>query len=57
MFNKAAGFIGRGIPEFQIFFVATPLAVLLGLSLLAMSLGVLGLVWIDRFRTFLSAFA
>ena len=57
VFNIAAGFIGRVMPQFQIFFVATPLAVLLGLSLLAMSLGVLGLVWIDRFRTFLSAFA
>jgi flagellar biosynthetic protein FliR len=52
VFNVAAGFIGRAMPQFQIFFVVTPLSVLLGLSILAMSLGVLGLVWVDRFRTF-----
>ena len=56
VFNIAAGFIGRLMPQFQIFFVATPLAVLFGLSIMAMSLGVFGLVWIDRFRTFLSDF-
>jgi flagellar biosynthetic protein FliR len=56
VFNIAAGFIGRLMPQFQIFFVATPLSVLLGLSIMAMSLGVFGLVWIDRFRVFLGQF-
>jgi flagellar biosynthetic protein FliR len=53
IFNIAAGLVGRVMPQFQIFFVATPLSVLLGLSILALSLGVLGLVWVDRFREFL----
>ena len=53
VFNIATGFVARLMPQFQIFFVATSLSVLLGLSLLALSLGVFGLVWIDRFRAFL----
>jgi flagellar biosynthetic protein FliR len=56
VFNIAAGFIGRVMPQFQIFFVATPLTVLLGLSLFALSLGVFGLVWTDRYRDFLERF-
>ncbi|HTI66172.1 MAG TPA: flagellar biosynthetic protein FliR [Caulobacteraceae bacterium] len=52
VFNIAVGFIGRAMPQFQIFFVATPLSVLLGLSILALTLGVFGLVWVDKFRTF-----
>jgi flagellar biosynthetic protein FliR len=52
VFNIATGFIGRAMPQFQIFFVATPLQVLLGLSLFALSLGMFGLVWVDRFRAF-----
>jgi flagellar biosynthetic protein FliR len=56
VFNVAAGFIGRAMPQFQVFFVATPLNVLLGLSILALSMGVLGLVWIDRFRAFAGRF-
>jgi flagellar biosynthetic protein FliR len=56
VFNVAAGFIGRVMPQFQVFFVATPLTVLLGLSVFALSLGVFGLVWVDGFRAFLDRF-
>ena len=52
VFNVATAFIGRAMPQFQIFFVATPLTVLLGLSIFAMSLGMVGLVWTERFRAF-----
>ena len=52
VFNIAAGLIGRVMPQFQIFFVATPLTLLFGLSIFAMSLGAVGLVWVDRFRAF-----
>lgn len=52
VFNVATGFVGRAMPQFQVFFVGTPLAVLLGLSVFALSLGVFGLVWIDRYRAF-----
>ncbi len=56
VFNIAAGFIGRAMPQFQVFFVATPLQVLLGLSVFALGLGVTGLVWIDQFRAFANRF-
>ncbi len=57
IFNIATGFIGRAMPQFQIFFAATPLQLLLGLSLFALSLGVIGMVWIDRYRDLLANFA
>ena len=52
IFNVASGLVGRVMPQFQIFFIGTPLALLFGLSVFALSLGMLGLVWIDRFRAF-----
>ena len=57
VFNVAIGFVARAMPQFQVFFAATPLTVLLGLSVFAVSLGVFGLVWIDRFRAFADRFA
>ncbi len=53
VFNIAIGFVGRMMPQFQVFFAATPLSVLFGLSVFALGLGMLGLVWVDRFREFL----
>jgi flagellar biosynthetic protein FliR len=52
IFNVAAGAIGRVMPQLPIFFIATPLTLLFGLSIFALSLGVFGLAWIDRFRAF-----
>ncbi len=52
IFNVASGLVGRVMPQFQVFFIATPLNLMLGLSVFALSLGVMGLVWIDRFRAF-----
>lgn len=57
VFNIAAGLIGRAMPQFQIFFVATPLSVMLGLSVFALSLGVIGMVWTSRFRELLEVFS
>lgn len=57
IFNIATGLVGRAMPQFQVFFAATPLAVLLGLSVFALSLGVFGLVWVDRFRAFANRLA
>ena len=54
--NLAAGLIGRMLPQFQIFFVATPINVLVGLSVFALSLGLIGLVWIDRYEAYLQRF-
>jgi flagellar biosynthetic protein FliR len=56
IFNLATGLVGRAMPQFQIFFAAAPLQVLLGLSLFALSLGVMGTYWIDRYRDVLQAF-
>lgn len=57
VFNLATGLIGRVMPQFQIFFVATPLSVMLGLSVFALSLGVIGMVWTSRYRELLEVFS
>lgn len=54
--NVATGLVGRVMPQFQVFFVATPLMVLGGLSIFALSLGVIGMVWTDRFRELAGTF-
>jgi flagellar biosynthetic protein FliR len=56
IFNVAVGLVGRVMPQFQVFFVASPLMVLAGLSIFAMSLGVIGMVWVDRYRELLMVF-
>jgi flagellar biosynthetic protein FliR len=56
IFNIATGLVGRVMPQFQVFFVATPLIVLLGLSVFALSLGVIGMVWVDRYRELIGSF-
>ena len=56
IFNLAAGLVGRVMPAFQIFFAAAPLSIILGLSVFALSLGVLGTVFIDRYRTLANLF-
>jgi flagellar biosynthesis protein FliR len=56
VFNIAAGLVGRVMPQFQVFFAATPLMVLLGLSIFALSLGTMGMIWIERYRDLLGTF-
>ncbi len=56
VFNIATGLVGRLMPQFQVFFVASPLAVIFGLSIFALSLGMLGLIWIERYRDLAGAF-
>ena len=57
IFNLASGLVGRVMPSFQIFFAAAPLSVILGLSVFALSLGVMGTVFIDRYRVLARVFA
>lgn len=57
VFNIATGLVGRVMPQFQIFFVASPLAVIFGLSIFALSLGLIGMVWVSRFREVLEVFS
>ena len=56
IFNLATGLVGRAMPQFQIFFAAAPLHVLLGLSIFALSLGAMGTYWLDRYRDVLLNF-
>lgn len=57
IFNLASGLVGRVMPAFQVYFAAAPLSIILGLSVFALSLGVLGTVFIDRYRALASVFA
>jgi flagellar biosynthetic protein FliR len=45
------------MPQFQIFFAATPLAVLLGLSVLMLTVGMIGMVWLDKYQAYLAQFS
>jgi flagellar biosynthetic protein FliR len=56
IFNVAAGLVGRVMPQFQIYFVSAPLMIVLGLSLFALSLGTIGMVWIDHYRDLVATF-
>ncbi len=56
VFNIATGFVGRMMPNFPVFFAATPLSVLFGLALMALSLGTMGMVFIDHYQQFLGIF-
>ena len=57
IFNLASGLIGRVMPAFQVYFAAAPLSIILGLSIFALSLGVMGTVFIDRYRELARVFA
>lgn len=57
VFNVATGLVGRLMPQFQIYFVGSPLAVIFGLSIFALSIGTLGMVWVDRYRALAGNFA
>jgi flagellar biosynthetic protein FliR len=56
IFNIATGLVGRVMPQFQIYFVSAPLMIILGLSIFALSLGVIGIVWLDHFRDLVALF-
>jgi len=56
IFNIATGLVGRVMPQFQIFFVASPLMVLFGLSIFAISLGSMGMIWVDHYRDLVALF-
>ena len=57
IFNLASGLVARVMPSFQVYFAAAPLNVLLGLSVFALSLGVIGNIFIDRIATVARALA
>jgi len=57
VFNVATGLVGRVMPQFQVFFVASPLQVLLGLAVFTLSLGTLIMVWISHYRDIIGLFS
>ena len=57
VFNLASGLVARVMPAFQVYFAAAPLSVLLGLSIFALSLGVIGTVFISRYQSILNQFS
>lgn len=57
IFNLTSGLVGRVMPQFQVFFATAPLSILLGLSVFTLSLGVMGTVFIDRYRGLARVFA
>jgi flagellar biosynthetic protein FliR len=56
IFNLASGLVGRVMPQFQVFFAAAPLNIILGLSIFTLSLGVIGTIFIDRYRALANVF-
>ena len=56
IFNLASGLVARVMPSFQVYFAAAPLSVLLGLSIFALSLGLMGTIFIDRYRALARVF-
>jgi flagellar biosynthetic protein FliR len=56
IFNVAVGFVGRVMPNFPVFFAATPLSLLLGLSLFGLGIGSIGMVFIDHYTDMMSVF-
>jgi flagellar biosynthesis protein FliR len=55
--NIGAGLIGRVMPQFQVFFAVAPITILTGLAVFALSLGLVGLVWIDRYEAYVRTMA
>ena len=52
----AMGLMARLMPQIQVFFIALPLQILVGFSVLAITIGVSMLVFIDHFETVVGGF-
>lgn len=54
VFYLGLGVLSRLMPQAQIFFIAMPLNILIGFSIMAMSLGAMVMLWTDRYERFAS---
>ena len=52
VFYLGLGVLSRLMPQAQIFFIAMPLNILVGFSIMAIALGAMALVWVERFERF-----
>ena len=51
-FYLALGVLSRLMPQAQIFFIAMPSNIMVGLFILAISLGAMSAVWLERMQRF-----
>ncbi|WP_270374675.1 flagellar biosynthetic protein FliR [Marinicauda sp. Alg238-R41] len=56
IFYLGLGVLSRLMPQAQIFFIAMPLNILIGFAILAISLGAIAIVWLERFERFAVTF-
>jgi len=52
VFYLGLGVLSRLMPQAQIFFIAMPLNILVGFSIMAIALGAMAMVWVERFERF-----
>ena len=52
VFYLALGVLSRLMPQAQIFFIAMPSNIIVGLFILAISLGAMSAVWLERMQRF-----
>ncbi|MFP4519404.1 MAG: flagellar biosynthetic protein FliR [Oceanicaulis sp.] len=52
IFYLGLGVLSRLMPQAQIFFIAMPLNILIGFAIMALTLGAIALVWLERFEQF-----
>lgn len=52
VFYLGMGILSRLMPQAQIFFIAMPLNILIGFSILALAIGSMALVWLNRMEQF-----
>jgi flagellar biosynthetic protein FliR len=56
VFNVATGFVARIMPNFPVFFAATPLALMASLALFALGLGGMGMAFLDHYQDLMAIF-
>ena len=52
LFYLALGVLSRLMPQAQIFFIAMPSNIMIGLFILAIALGAMSAVWLERMQRF-----
>jgi flagellar biosynthetic protein FliR len=56
IFNIATGFVARIMPNFPVFFAATPLSLMVSLALLALGLGGMGMAFLNHYQDLMAIF-
>jgi len=56
VFNVATGFVARIMPNFPVYFAATPLSLIVSLALLALGLGSMGMAFLNHYQDLMAVF-